>query len=123
MFKSKNIPYELKEGKNIFTIKSSMVLYYYMQMLTNPELHSDKIFKVLLSPPFNINLKDYMTLYERRSMEKIFHRVNKSSAAEFILKPEKIKNFVEIFDHLTTFKANENLKTTILEIGAKNRYF
>ena len=72
MFKAKNIPFELKEGKNIFTIKSSMVLYYYMQMLTNPELYSDKIFKILLSPPFNINPKDYMSLYERRSMEKTF---------------------------------------------------
>lgn len=123
MFKAKNIPYELKEGKNIFTIKSSMVLYYYMQMLTNPELHSDKIFKVLLSPPFNINPKDYMTLYERRSMEKSFIESIKALPLNSFLEPEKIKNFVEIFDHLTTFKANENLKTTILEIGAKTGIF
>ena len=123
MFKERNIPYELKDGKNIFTIKSSIVLYFYMQLLTNPELHSDKFFKLLLSKPFSINPKDFETLYNWRSKSKSFVEVMRSVKDEDFLEPDKIKRFVETFDYLLKYSTNETLKNVILEIGSKTGIF
>lgn len=123
LLKDRNIPYELKEGKSIFTIKSSTVLYYYMQMLTNPELYSDKIFKLLLAPPFNINAKDYMLLYEKRSNNKFFIDSMREISSDLFLEPEKIQSFIYVFDYLCKYKANESLKNVVLEIGSKTGIF
>lgn len=123
LLKDRNIPFELKDGKSIFTIKSSTVLYYYMQMLTNPELYSDKIFKLLLAKPFNINAKDYMQLYEKRSNNKSFIESMREISPELFIEPEKIKTFVQVFDYLLQYKANESLKNVILEIGSKTGIF
>ena len=119
LLQDKNIPYELKDGKNAFEIKSSTVLYYYMKLLVNPELNIDKFFKLILSPPFNINSKDYETLYEKRSIFKSFEEIiNSFNSADFV-EPEKIKNFIDTYRHLQQYKTNETLKNIILEIGAK----
>lgn len=56
LFKERNIPYELKDGKNIFNIKSVIIMFYYMQFLINPELYSDKIFKIPLKLEVEIKL-------------------------------------------------------------------
>ena len=123
MLKDRNIPFELKEGKNIFTIKSSIVLYFYMQMLVNPELHSDKIFKLLLAKPFSINPKDYEKLYNESSRHKSFiQTLNEINKNDFI-EPDKINEFINTFNYLSEYKANESLKNTVLEIGAKTGIF
>lgn len=123
MLKDRNIPYELKEGKNIFLIKSSLILYYYMQMLTSPELHSDKIFKLLLLPPFNINSKDYETLFIQRSKYKTFIEAMKLIDKSEFSEPEKIVDFILTYDYLQNYRANETLKNVVLEIGAKTGIF
>ena len=123
MLKDRNIPYELKEGKSIFTIKSSTVLYYYMQFLSNPELNSDKIFKYLLSKPFNINAKDYALIYSERSKKKSLIDTIRSIDANKFLEYKKIENFIKTFDYLTEYKTNEDLKNTVLKIGAKTGIF
>ena len=46
MLKERNIPYELKDGKSIFAVRSSITLYFYIQALTNPELNSDKLISI-----------------------------------------------------------------------------
>ena len=119
MLKARNIPSELKEGKSIFEIKSSTVLIYYMQMLVNPELHSDKFFKLMLSRPFNLNAKDLEILYERKSHCKSLNDIFDSVSLEDLNEPEKFKNFVETFRYLQKYKTNETLKNVILEIGSK----
>ncbi len=123
LLKSRNIPFEIKEGKSIFSIKSSIVLYYYLQMLVNPELNSDKIFKLLLNKPFSIHPKDYAKLFENSSIDKTFiDSMKKIHPSEFI-EPEKIENFVKVYDYLQNFKSNETLKNIVLEIGAKTGIF
>ena len=123
MLKERNIPYELKEGKSIFTIKSSIVLYYYMQLLVNPELNSDKIFKYLLSKPFNINAKDYEVLYNEKSKNKSFIDTIRNIEPSKFLEPQKIEKFITTFDYLNEYKNNESLKNVVLEIGAKTGIF
>lgn len=123
MLKERNIPYELKDGKNIFLIKSSLVMYYYMQMLTSPELHSDKIFKLLLLPPFNINSKDYETLYQQRAKYKTFIDAMKLIDKTEFIEPEKIINFTLTYDYLQSYRTNETLKNVVLEIGSKTGIF
>ena len=119
MLKEKNIPAELKEGKNIFYIKSSITLYYYMQMLINPELHSDKFFKLVLSRPFNIHPKDYETIYNQKSYYKSFVDMIKGVNKEEFIEPDKIEKFLKTFEHLSTYKTNETLKNVVLEIIGK----
>lgn len=123
MLKEHNIPFELKEGKSIFSIKSSVVLFYYMQMLTNAELHSDKIFKLLLTQPFNVCAKDFTRIYERRTLSKSFIDSLRDIDKNEFLEPEKIIKFIKTYDYLLTYKANETLKNVVLEIGAKTGIF
>lgn len=123
ILKERAIPYELKDGKSIFTIKSSIVMYYYMKLLVNPELNSDKIFKYLLSKPFNINIKDYEILYNEKSRNKSFIDTIRNIHPYLFSEPDKIKKFIETFDYLTQYKTNENLKNVVLEIGAKTGIF
>ncbi len=123
MLKEKNIPSELKEGRSIFEIKASTVLYYYMKMLINPELYSDKFFKIILSRPFNFNPKDFEILYEKKSRYKsLIEMINSVPRDEFI-EPDKIENFISTLKHLQTYKTNETLKNVVLEIGCKTGIF
>ncbi|MCM1339429.1 MAG: ATP-dependent helicase, partial [Muribaculaceae bacterium] len=123
LLKSRNIPFELKEGKSIFSIKSSIVLYYYLQMLVNPELNSDKIFKLLLNKPFSIHPKDYAKLFENSSIDKTFiDSMKKLDPSEFV-EPERIKNFTAVYDYLQGYKSSETLKNIVLEVGAKTGIF
>lgn len=132
MFKNRNIPYELKEGKNIFEIKSSCVFYYYLKMLISPEEYSDKLLKCLLLAPFKISSLDYETLlnhkYEDTSfidtMKKILD--GKISDGKDVVKfanPEKIENFVKVYEHLQEYRTSESLKNIVLEVGAKTGIF
>lgn len=123
MLKDRNIPYELKDGKNIFLIKSSLVLFYYMQMLTSPELHSDKIFKLLLLPPFGINSKDYETLWLEKTKYNTFIDAMKSVDKSKFVEPEKIVDFILTYDYLQGYRTNETLKNVVLEIGTKTGIF
>jgi len=123
MLKDRNIPFEVKDGKSIFEIKSSIVLYYYMQLLVNPEMYADKAFRLLLLKPFNIHPKDFETVYNKTSQYKSFIDAIKSIEPKNFLHPESITKFVETFDYLQTYKTNETLKNIILEIGSKTGIF
>ena len=123
MLKEKNIPTELKEGKSIFQIISSNVLYYYMQLLVNPELYSNKFFILALFKPFNIHPKDFETIYNKKSYYKSFVEMINSIDKKDFIDPEKIENFVKTFNHLRVYKTNETLKNVILEIGCKSGIF
>ena len=123
LLKEKNIPFELKEGKNIFEIKSVNIFYYYLKLLVNPELYSDNFFKLILSKPFNINPKDYEKLYLQKSHYPSFVDMMKSVNKDEFLKPELVEKFVSTFDYLTDYKTAETLKNVILEIGGKSGIF
>ncbi len=119
--KARNIPFDVKNGKSIFEINSSIVLYYYLQMLINPELNSDKIFKLLLMEPFKINPNDYAKLCEKTSFNKSF--LTSIKEINDFSDKEKMSDFIQTFEYLSDFCANENLKDVILEIGAKTKIF
>ena len=123
MLKARNIPYELKDGKNIFKIKGVNILYYYMQMLVNPELHSYRVFQLLLAQPFAINPKDYQKLYENISKQKTFIDVIRTIPREEFIEADKIDEFIKTYDYLSVYKTKENIKNTVLEIGAKTGIF
>ena len=123
LLKERNIPAELKDGKNIFLIHSFTVMFYYMQMLTNPELHCDKFFKLALSKPFGVHAKDFELLYNKKSQYSSIVELLKSVERENFTAPEKIEQFIRTFQYLLEYKTNETLKDIILEIGAKTGIF
>ncbi len=121
ILKDRNIPSELKEGKSIFEIKSSLVLYNYLKMLVNPEFYSDSIFKLLLLEPFNIDPADYVKLQQKSSIDKTFIETMKNKK-DFI-NQSKIDNFLKTFDYLNKFQTNESLRDVVVETGAKTGIF
>ena len=123
LLKERNIPAELKDGKNIFLIHSFTVMYYYMQMLTNPELHSDKFFKLALAKPFNLHPRDFEILYNKKSQYiSIIELVKSVQSIEFV-ELDKVEKFIKTFEYLFEYKTNETLRNIILEIGAKTGIF
>lgn len=115
LLQARNIPFQLEEGKSIFAIRSSILIYSYLKALVNPEYNSDKLFGLLLSEPFNINLEDY---------NKIL-RENKITEMNFIglmqmLKgwkdEEKITNFLQVYDDLKEYASTNSLRNTVVEI-------
>lgn len=108
--KERNIPFELKEGKNIFRIKGVNILHYYMQMLVNPELHSYRVFQLLLAQPFGINPKDYQRLYDNISKEKTFIDVIRTIPREEFLEPEKSKILFKLMTIYLYIKQKKILK-------------
>ena len=123
LFKQRNIPYELKEGKNIFSITAVNVLFFYIQFLINPQMYSFRIFQLLTAQPFSINPKDYQELFNDVSKEKTFIDVLRRGEWGKYQEPEKLQNFLKTYDYLTEFKSKENIKNTILEIGSKTGIF
>ena len=68
--KANGIPTEMTGGKNIFDISSVNTMITYMQFLTNPKLFSDKMLAYMALGLFNIDPRDYKTLYEYKSNHK-----------------------------------------------------
>lgn len=93
------IDYELKDGKNIFEVKSSVILYYYLQTLVNPDANSDKLFRLLLLPPFKISPESFTMLYEENSKHTNFIDAMKS-LMENKNAPEDIKEFLSVYNNL-----------------------
>lgn len=120
-FKDKNIPTELKEGKSIFEINSSITLLYYLQMLANPELYSDKIFKLLLLEPFKINPIDYGKIYEKISINKTF--IESMRTIDNWIEKEKINNFLKTYDELREYISAESPRNVVVETGYKTGIF
>lgn len=123
LLKLKNIPYELKEGKDIFEIPSVNVLYMYIKALINPDYYCDRLFKYLLAKPFSINSKDYILIQENKSKCKNIIDAIKQIPLNDYVESEKIKEFIDVFEYLSNFKQKENIKNTILEIGSKTGIF
>ena len=118
LLKAKNIPSQLAEGTSIFSIKSSIIIYFYLKALNNQVLCSDKLFGLLLSEPFKISLKDYNKLLKE-------HKRTCYDNNDFITNMELLSNwddeisirkFLTTFKELKTYASANNLRNTILEI-------
>lgn len=116
---NRNIPYELKKGRNIFEIKSVVVLYSYLQTLIDPDTYSDKIFKLLLMPPFNISPKSFMMLQNENSKHKNFILAMQEMVKKDDV-PDDIKKFLSIYENLRkTILSGETVYRTVTQCAAK----
>lgn len=119
LLKSKNIPFQIDEGKSIFAIKSSIVVYFYLKALNNYLLSSDKLFGLILSEPFKIDLEDYnKILHEKRLLKKDTPNdfISLMKTLSNWKNPEKIQNFLDTFFYLQEYAATNDLRNTIIEI-------
>ena len=124
---AKNIPFQVKSSKSIFSIKSSILLYFYIKMLENHELFADKIFGLLISKPFDFELADYNFLLEQNRLNHLTFLENiKLNINHEWANKEKVQEFIKTFDELKEFKSKENLKNLIILIANKTgilKYF
>lgn len=119
LLKSKNIPFQIDEGKSIFAIRSTILIYFYIKAMNNYLTSSDKLFGLLLSEPFKIDQQDYNKILE----EKRFWKKDESSDFITLMRnlngwknPEKITKFLETFDYLQDYASSNNLRNTVVEI-------
>ncbi|MCQ2788832.1 MAG: ATP-dependent helicase [bacterium] len=121
LLKGKNIPFQIDNGKSIFSIRSSLLIYFYLKALHNRAACSDKLFGLLLAEPFKINLEDY----NRIRKTKEYLKANKKEPCDFISIMEqlsdwkdadKINNFLNTFKHLQNYAATNGLRNFIVEL-------
>ena len=115
--KSKNIPCQITQGKSIFVIQSSLVVYFYLKALYNNELCSDKLFSLLCFGPFEVDIQDYNYLIVQN---KLNHRDFISNIFENLdhewKDKSKIDRFINTYNHLKVYASCENLKNTIIKV-------
>jgi len=119
MLKARNIPYQIDDGVNIFLIRSSILIHFYIKALLNNVLDSDKLFYLLLLSPFTINLKDYNRLLNENYLHKKTDRkdfiTNMRNMEDFEDK-EKINEFLKTYDYLKNYIKTNNLRNSVIEI-------
>ena len=116
--KAKGIPCQMNDGEDIFKIRSVLAVYFYIKALNNRVEDSDKLFGLLLTEPFCINLNDYNKLfkeYKRLCVENNDFIANMKKLSGWSDK-DKIDEFVNTFEYLQEFAASNNLRNTIIEI-------
>ena len=96
-------------------------MFYYLKALLAPDLYSDKLIKLLLNQPFNINSKDFELINNAKTNHKSIIEAIKE--IDNFIEQDKINNFIQTFEYLKEYKNNENLKNIILEVGAKTGIF
>jgi len=124
---AKNIPFQIKSSKSIFSIKSSILLYFYIKVLENHELYADKLFGLLISKPFDFELGDYNFLLEQNKLNHLDFISNiKLNLNHEWQNKEKVLSFITTFDELKEIKSNENIKNLLVLIANKTgilKYF
>lgn len=119
LLKAKNIPFQIDEGKSIFAIRSTILIYFYLKAMNNHVLASDKLFGLMLSEPFKLDIQDYNKILEEQRLLKN-DRLNDFISLMRTLKdwknPEIISKFLETFDNLQTFATTNSLRNTIIEV-------
>lgn len=115
MLQGKNIPCQLANGKNIFTIRSSILVYFYLKAMYNPALNSDKLFPLLMAEPFKIDYEDYEKLLKENRVNKKDFITNMKRIKNW-QNGSKIENFLEIFKSLSEFAQTNSLRTTVIEV-------
>lgn len=119
LLKAKNIPFQIDEGKSIFAIRSTILIYFYLKTMNNHVLASDKLFGLMLSEPFKLDIQDYNKILEEQRLLKN-DRLNDFISLMRTLtdwkNPEIISKFLETFDNLQTFATTNSLRNTIIEV-------
>ncbi len=119
MLKGKNIPYQIDEGKSIFAIRSSILIYFYLKALNNHLMASDKLFGLLLSEPFKLDLEDYNKILHEQQLllnKKPNDFISLMKKINGWKNPEKIEEFLKTFEYLQEYSQKNNLRNTVVEI-------
>lgn len=120
LLEARNIPFQLKMGKSIFEINSSLLAYFYLKAIDNHKLNSDKLFALLTSPPFEFDDDDYLSLLKfTRTERKDFITCIKENPSHVWKNPQKVRDFYETFCSLLLKKNSTNLYNFLLEIFTK----
>lgn len=115
LLQARNIPFQLNDGKSIFSIRSSILIYFYLKALVNPALNSDKLFGLLLSEPFNIDLEDYNKILHENKINKKDFLTNMRNLNDW-KNEEKIDGFIRTFDNLKEYASTNSLRNSVVEI-------
>lgn len=119
MLKGKNIPFQIDEGKSIFSIRSTILIYFYLKALNNHVLAADKLFGLMVSEPFKLNLQDYnKILHEKQLLKKDISNdfISIMQRLDGWKNPEKIEEFLETFSYLQEYSTANTLRNTIVEL-------
>ncbi len=117
LLKAQNIPYQIKSTKNIFELRPSILIYFYLKAMENNELYSDKLFGLLLSNPFDFEKSDYNFLLEQNRLnhKDFITNIRKNINKEWT-DADKIKNFITVYDELCELRSHESLKNILIEV-------
>lgn len=119
ILKGKNIPFQIDEGKSIFSIRSTILVYFYLKALNNHVLAADKLFGLMVSEPFKLNLQDYnKILHEKQLLKKNVPNdfISIMQRLDGWKNPEKISEFLKTFSYLQEYSSANSLRNTIVEI-------
>ncbi|MBR5304017.1 MAG: ATP-dependent helicase [Candidatus Gastranaerophilales bacterium] len=119
MLKGKNIAYQIDEGKSIFSIRSTILIYFYLKALNNHILSSDKLFGLMLSEPFKLDLEDYNKILHEKQLlkrEKPNDFISIMQRLDGWQNPQKVDEFLETFAYLQEYSTVNSLRNTIVEI-------
>lgn len=115
LLQARNISFQLEEGKSIFAIRSSILIYSYLKALVNPEYNSDKLFGLLLSEPFNIDLEDYNKILRENKIKEM-NFIGLMRMLRGWKDEEKITNFLQVYDDLKEYASTNSLRNTVVEV-------
>ena len=118
LLKGKNIKYQIKITNNIFGMKPSILVYFYLKALYNPVYYSDKLFGLLGAEPFSFEADDYCFLLSQNKLNhKDFIENIKINLTEHEWKnKEKVETFIETYDKLKSLQSKENLKNFVMAV-------
>ncbi len=119
LLKNKNIPYQIDEGKSIFSIRASILIYFYLKALNNHLLSSDKLFGLMLSEPFKLDLEDYNKILHQQQLRKNDEPgdfISLMSTLSDWKNPQKIEEFLKTFEYLKEYSASNSLRNTVVEV-------
>ncbi len=117
LLEARNIQYQIKVNKSIFDIRSSILVYFYLQTIENYQMYSDKLFALLISEPFKFDLEDYMFLLEQNRLnhKDLITNIKDKINSHAWKNKKAVKSFIDTFDYLQKIKTSENIKNLIIE--------
>lgn len=97
----RGVPAQLKKNKTIFEVEASILTIFYLKMLLNPDIHSDKFFGAVLCPPFGFSPWDYAFLLEEyKNHGRNFIETMRQKSDYNWQNPKKIEEFLKTYDKL-----------------------
>ena len=116
--KAKNIPFQINKQKDIFTLKPSLLVYFYLKALEDHNMNSMGLFGLVAHQPFSFKATDYTFLVrENRRVYNDFITIIKNNLSKHSWKDkEKIEKFITDYDYLKSIINDEKLSNIIIHL-------